>query len=396
MFVSEEVGVGGAHAVVMMQQIAQWSSAHGGRLLVRAAGWMRLFPVIVVILLRPMTAVGGAPATFVSEQTEVPARPAVVKIKANLRASPSSKGDIVAVAEEGIVVQLLGETKHWYRIKTEEGIDAWIYKQLAVILQGPPRFQAEPPPAESPEAAAGVPRQATVEQPGPLMSPPVQEEQPTGTVISEPAFRGDQAQPVPSPEAPPQHGRSIADFQSLSAYLIGALLVVSVAAIGLQLRAARQLKRAMREIDRLPRSPAPEPALSLGVSTPPTHPNPLQEAPAVGTSAPMGMSQAAGISVRPHADVVQFPDLSVALSPLERALLEVIHARGEVQEGELTRTLVQRGFPGVLVKAVIADIVRKTGAEGPPWVRVRYAQGRYAYQLQLAGVPEQSDAHAGG
>jgi hypothetical protein len=76
------------------------------------------------------------------------------------------------------------------------------------------------------------------------------------------------------------------------------------------------------------------------------------------------------------------PDLPVEFSPAERAVLETIFSHEEVPEHELKAMLDKRGFPGMLLKAVVGDIMRKTGSDGIPWIRVYYTQGVFSYQLQ--------------
>jgi hypothetical protein len=46
------------------------------------------------------------------------------------------------------------------------------------------------------------------------------------------------------------------------------------------------------------------------------------------------------------------------------------------------------------MKAVIADILRKTSAVGLPWVEVLYAQGRFRYRLRQKGVPNADGAQS--
>ena len=105
-------------------------------------------------------------------------------------------------------------------------------------------------------------------------------------------------------------------------------------------------------------------------------------APAAGAT-----GQAPTTFARSQAGVAPLLDLPPQLSPLERAVLEAIHEYGEIQERELADKLKQRGFSGVLIKAVIGDIMRKTGSDSPPLLGVRrHAQGRYTYQLRRREV----------
>jgi hypothetical protein len=210
----------------------------------------------------------------------------------------------------------------------------------------------------------------------------------------------------PAASAFPPDDRTSIDFRDLSGYLLAALLASLVAVIGLQLRTARQLKQTRHEVDQIAHHPAP-----AQQQTPSTS---IFSQQAEGTLEPKGISQAsttrsvskqaqraegsqhAVVPVPPHADIARLPDLPVELSPLERAVLKAIYGHEEVQEGELRKTLENRGFPGVLIKAVIGDIMRRTGSDSPPWISVSYAQGRYTYRLQLHNVPGYTGEHKGG
>ena len=76
------------------------------------------------------------------------------------------------------------------------------------------------------------------------------------------------------------------------------------------------------------------------------------------------------------------PDLPVEFSVVEKAVLEAIFTQEEVPEYELKEMLAKRGFPVMLLKAVIGDLMRKTGSNGIPWIRVHYTQGAFRYQRQ--------------
>jgi hypothetical protein len=90
---------------------------------------------------------------------------------------------------------------------------------------------------------------------------------------------------------------------------------------------------------------------------------------------------------QPTSEIVPLSDSGVDLSPLEHAVVEAIATQDELQERELAERLGQRGFHGVLIKAVVGDLMRKTGRDRPPWVRVRYIQGHYWYTLQRRDGP---------
>jgi hypothetical protein len=92
----------------------------------------------------------------------------------------------------------------------------------------------------------------------------------------------------------------------------------------------------------------------------------------------------------PDASAHQVPRPVFEFSPIERAVLEALSDQHEVQEGELSKVLDEKGFAGTLIKAVIGAIVQKTGTAGLPWVEVHYVQGRYSYRLR----PEVVSSHS--
>jgi hypothetical protein len=75
-------------------------------------------------------------------------------------------------------------------------------------------------------------------------------------------------------------------------------------------------------------------------------------------------------------------------SPLEETVLTALAEHPEIDEAELGKLLAERGATGVLIKAIVGDIIRKTGALGLPWVEVCYVQGRFRYRLRSAAVPK--------
>jgi hypothetical protein len=86
----------------------------------------------------------------------------------------------------------------------------------------------------------------------------------------------------------------------------------------------------------------------------------------------------------------QPPPPGIEFSPTEYMVLEALSDQLEVQETELGKILDEKGCTGVLIKAIIGDIVRKTEMIGFPWVEVRYVQGRYRYRLRPEAVPNLS------
>src|SRR5919106_5948184 len=104
---------------------------------------MRLCVCLSALVVLPLIVAGHVLPAWAQEQAEAPAQPAVVKMNANLRATPSMNGTILAVAQEGTIVQVLEQSGSWYRVKTEAGTEAWISYTLLVPLQTPLPLQPE-------------------------------------------------------------------------------------------------------------------------------------------------------------------------------------------------------------------------------------------------------------
>ncbi len=310
-------------------------------------------------------------------------RRATLKISSNLRGSPSMQGEVVATAKHGTPVEIVGETGRWYRVKTEQGLEAWIYKPLVVPEADEQRLPAEPPaastrpndtedlpsPPERPVASADVP--SPPERPLASADGPLSEgEQLANPALSQPLLSPGALLPTPLPDEGLQFDAIFAFFHAAGGYIIAGLVVVVILSIGLQLRAARQLKRAMREMEQI---------VEL-----------VDEIYTASTLLRTASGQTALAPMPSEAVVASLPQPAAELSALERAVLEAIAARREVQEAELAaelaKILEEQGFPGVLIKAVVGDIVRKTAVEGVPWMEVRYADGRYFYRLRPADV----------
>ena len=58
--------------------------------------------------------------------------------------------EIVAVAKEGTRVKILLESGRWLQVRSEEGVEAWIYKPLVLIEQEPIQSPSETPVAVAP------------------------------------------------------------------------------------------------------------------------------------------------------------------------------------------------------------------------------------------------------
>jgi hypothetical protein len=159
----------------------------------------------------------------------------------------------------------------------------------------------------------------------------------------------------------------LSHIQSLGGAVVIALVIVLVLSIALQLRATRQLRRATQEMGQI---------LDL-----------VEGIYADGALTRAPDSDAARLPLPADASAHQPPRPLIEFSPIEHAVLEALSNRRVVQEGELGKILEEKGFAGVLIKAVIGDIIRKTGTAGLPWVEVRYTQGRYSYRLRPKAVP---------
>ena len=76
----------------------------------------------------------------------------------------------------------------------------------------------------------------------------------------------------------------------------------------------------------------------------------------------------------------------VEFSPVEQAVLQTLSACGELAEHELRDHLGQHGFPQILTKAIISDIIHKTNGNGQAWIIVRYQDGQFRYAFQHAAL----------
>jgi hypothetical protein len=153
---------------------------------------------------------------------------------------------------------------------------------------------------------------------------------------------------------------------SLQAYVIPTLVIVLILAISLQLKAARQLRRAMQEM-----------GLILDI---------VDDIYANGLPARPGDGETMAKALYKSVPASQLEPPSIQFSALEDALLQAMSDQDEVDERELSQALAAKGFAGVLVKAVIGGIIRKTKASGRQCIDVRYVQGRYRYQLRREGM----------
>ena len=364
----------------------------------RVWGWAMLIALMIAIL--PWQTVAETPSSAPSHTTEqVPGslRRGTVTLISNLRSSPSMHGEIVAVAKEGARVLILQESGRWLQVRDEEGVEAWIYKPLVLIEQERARSLSGTPMAMKPSdrtniasAVAATPDvlvespvapafpDVLVESPVAPAFPDVLVESPAETILEGPESAAPSSVPIGDVHVLPRMTWPVWDsdtwlshLQGRAAYVIIALIIVLVLAIGLQLRAARQLRRATQEVGQIFDIVEEIYAGSLMART------------------SNGAAMVAPMTAEKELDQ-QTPPPGIEFSPAESMLLEALSDQSEVQEAELGKILDEKGFAGVLIKAIIGDIVRKTGIIGLPWVEVHYVQGRYRYRLRPEAVPNLS------
>jgi Bacterial SH3 domain len=305
------------------------------------------------------------------EQSPGVLRRGVVTLLSNLRASPSMHSEVVAVAKERTQVQILLETGRWFHVRTEEGVEAWIYKPLVLIdqesIKGPSGTPKVPAPSDSTETAFPAPA-----------TPEVFVEVQATSTAEEPESDASPAAPIDEPDVLPQVTRAVwfldtwlSHLRGPMAYVITALCLMLVLSITLQLRSARQLRRTLQDMAQI--LDVVEAIYSAGV---------LARTGDSGTALPPMPAEA--LAHQPARPGIEF-------SPVESAVLEALADHHEVQETELGKVLAEKGFTGVLIKAVVGDILRKTGIFGLPWMEVRYVQGRYRYRLRPEAMPNLSE-----
>ena len=332
-------------------------------------GWAMLIALMVAILPWQTVAETPAPALpHTTEQAPGSLRRGTVTLISNLRTSPSMHSEIVAVAKEGARVMILLESGRWLQVRNEEGVEAWIYKPLVLIEQEPAQRPSRTPAAMEPSDRTKTASAAAA-------PPDVLVESPAETTLEGPESTAPSSVPMRRCHILPQMSWTAWDsdtwlshLQGRAAYVIIALIIVLVLAIGLQLRAARQLRRAMQEVGQI--LDIVEEIYAGGLMA--------RTSDRGGMLTPMVAEKALG---------QQTPPPRIEFSPAESMVLEALSDQSEVQEAELGKILDEKGFAGVLIKAIIGDIVRKTGIIGLPWVEVRYVQGRYRYRLRPEAVP---------
>jgi SH3-like domain-containing protein len=327
-----------------------------------------LIPLMAAILPWQTTAeTTSAALSYTPEQTSGPLRRGIITQLSNLRASPSMHSEIVAVAKEGTRVQVLLESGRWFHVRSEEGVEAWIYKPLVLIdqesIKDPGGTPEAPAPSDIAETASAVAATPEVFVEFQAASPP-----------EEPELEVSAAVPIDEPEALPQVTwvawfleTWLSHLRGPAVYVIIALGLLLVLSTTLQLRSSSQLRRTLQDMGQI---------LDL-----------VEQVYGAGALARASDSSAA-LPPMPADDLAQQPVRpGVEFSALEYAVLQALSDQREVQEAELGKALAEKGFTGVLIKAVIGDILRKTGVLGLPWMEVRYAQGRYCYRLRSEAMP---------
>jgi SH3-like domain-containing protein len=295
-----------------------------------------------------------------------------VTTMANLRSAPSMQSEVVSIIKAGMPVEILTETGRWYRVKTEEGLEAWLGKSLVIV---------EPTPGKMPSPVSGtaVPPEVQALDENPSPAPVVADASAEATT---PQLEGttdqqDASASLGLPEEAPPISPKEAEFnwsidgmfpyvQSPEAYVIPVLVIVLILAITFQLKTARQLRRAMREM-----------GLILDI---------VDDIYAHGMLARTGDGETMAKALSKGVSAPQLESPSIQFSALEHAMLQAMSAHREVEERELTADLAAKGFAGVLIKAVIGGIIKKTKASGQQCIDVRYVQGRYRYQLRREGM----------
>jgi hypothetical protein len=335
----------------------------------RGSVWPWLMVIALMVAILPWKIVAGSRSLALAsspEQASGSLREGTVAVSANLRASPSMHSEIVAVAKEGERVKILLESRRWLQVRSEKGVEAWIHMTLVRIepeaVQSPDESPAIAAPSPLTEAVA-----ATVTIPDLLL------ESPPESTPEESASAAASAGPSADLHILPHMTWPVwmrdtwrSAFEGGTASIILALIILLALSVTMHLRATRQLRRVMQEARQI---------LDL----------------VDGIFARGAVARTRDGTASQHlmtdGSLAQQPSPSrIEFSPTESIILEALSEQTEVQEADMAKKLAERGFVGVLIKALIGDIVRKTGMTGLSWVEVRYVQGRYRYRLRPEAV----------
>jgi len=341
------------------QQIRLW----------RTGVWLRwqlyalvsaLLVAILPCLVEPET-VETLPSTSTPVATAL-LRHGTVATNSRLRSSPSIQGEVVGIAKQGTQVEILMEADNWFRVRSRTGLEAWIYKPLVYIdpelprgTSAPPAWVVQPDIAEllfaSPSGRQGF-AESTEENSQHLPDPG--------------------APPVEAIEAPASPPQSVAwgrlidlmptFMYSSGTYVIGALIVALLLSMALQMRGAKQLRRAMQEIGQI---------LTI-----------VEEIYINAARTPINKSGTAMPLTVDTATSQQNLSPSVEFSPAEQAVLEALSDQHAVEEGDLQKILGKKGYAGTLITGTLQEIRRKADKTECPLVQVIYAHGRYSYRLR--------------
>ncbi len=235
------------------------------------------------------------------------------------------------------------ETESWFHVRGAASIDAWIYRSLVHIEGESLKAASDPPLGITPShiaellfASAARPNASIDSAPG--NSPKLLSSDASSAALI------DEASLPPETIVPGWFiDRILSNIYSPAAYIISALIIALLLSIALQLRGARQLRRAMQEIGQI--LATVEEMYTDAAMTP------VREG---GTTVPLTAVEASTEqSLHPR----------IEFSPVEQAVLEALSDQRTVQECDLGKILDEKGYTGTLVKAVIGDILRKTGRQ---------------------------------
>jgi uncharacterized protein YgiM (DUF1202 family) len=289
-------------------------------------------------------------------------RHGIVTAISNLRTAPSMQSEVVAIAAEGTPVEILRETERWFHVKNATGLEAWVHKSLVRVAPEPsnaarqtPVGIVQPDMAELLSASAAMPN-VSVESDSEITP----ERQGSGDSS---AASSDQAHVSPETTKARWFLEVIlSHVHGPAAYVILTLVITLALSMALQRRSARQLRWAIQEIGQI-----------LDIVEAMYADAALTPAGESGTTMPPMVAGA--LTQQSLCPLMEF-------SPIEQAVLEALSDQRTVSDGELGKILAEKGFAGTLLKAIIGEVVRKTGTTELPWVEVSYAQGRYSYRLR--------------
>jgi hypothetical protein len=180
---------------------------------------------------------------------------------------------------------------------------------------------------------------------------------------------------IEAPAIPPQsvaRGRPIdlmpTFMYSPGTYVIGALIVALLLSMALQMRGAKQLRRAMQEIGQILTI-----VEEIYINAARTSGN------RSGTAMPLTVDTAPS---------QQNLSPSLEFSPAEQAVLEALSDQQAVEEGDLQKILGEKGYAGTLIDGTLEEIRRKADKTECPLVQVIYAHGRYSYRLRPEAIAD--------